>query len=224
MRRSASSSALHVAGGGRDGPPGAGLERCGTGDEGTQASGARARCSRSRPGQSRECARPRSSWRRGRRCRGNGPDQRRSPAKVVGGRSALASRKPGGACTATEPGFVPRCHNVDGHLRKGHHRFPPPSLPCGTQYQSTEKKSSPVSKSFLDLKNIQSINPPCLLVTLKNLARPRANGLTPRAIIEAFAAIQMVDVHLPTTDGRHLILPRHTVRTRSTKFCCTNSA
>ena len=50
----------------------------------------------------------------------------------------------------------------------------------------------------------------CLLVTLKNLARPRANGLTPRAIIEAFATIQMVDVHLPTADGRHLVLPRHT--------------
>ena len=50
----------------------------------------------------------------------------------------------------------------------------------------------------------------CLLVTLKNLARPRASGLTPRAIIEAFATIQMVDVHLPTTDGRHLVLPRHT--------------
>ena len=50
----------------------------------------------------------------------------------------------------------------------------------------------------------------CLLVTLKNLARPRANGLTPRAIIEALAAIQMVDIHLPTTDGRHLVLPRHT--------------
>ena len=50
----------------------------------------------------------------------------------------------------------------------------------------------------------------CLLVTLKNLARPHASGLTPRAIIEAFATIQMVDVHLPTTDGRHLVLPRHT--------------
>ncbi len=50
----------------------------------------------------------------------------------------------------------------------------------------------------------------CLLVTLKNLARPRAPGLTPRAILEAFATIQMVDVHLPTTDGRHLVLPRHT--------------
>ena len=50
----------------------------------------------------------------------------------------------------------------------------------------------------------------CLLVTLKNLARPRAHGLTPRAIIEAFATIQMVDVHLPTTDGRQLVLSRHT--------------
>ncbi len=50
----------------------------------------------------------------------------------------------------------------------------------------------------------------CLLVTLKNLARPHAPGLTPRAILEAFATIQMVDVHLPTTDGRHLVLPRHT--------------
>ena len=49
-----------------------------------------------------------------------------------------------------------------------------------------------------------------LLVTLKNLARPRASGLTPRAVIEAFATIQMVDVHLPTADGRHLVLPRHT--------------
>ena len=50
----------------------------------------------------------------------------------------------------------------------------------------------------------------CLLVTLKNPARPRAGGLTPRDILEAFATIQMVDVHLPTTDGRHLVLPRHT--------------
>ena len=50
----------------------------------------------------------------------------------------------------------------------------------------------------------------CLLVTLKNLARPHACGLTPRAILESFATIQMVDVHLPTADGRHLILPRHT--------------
>jgi hypothetical protein len=50
----------------------------------------------------------------------------------------------------------------------------------------------------------------CLQVTLKQRARTRAPGLTPRAVLEKFAAVQMVDVHLPTTDGRHLILPRYT--------------
>ena len=50
----------------------------------------------------------------------------------------------------------------------------------------------------------------CLHVTLKNLARPRAPGLTPRAVLEKFATMRMVDVHLPTADGRHLVLPRHT--------------
>jgi hypothetical protein len=50
----------------------------------------------------------------------------------------------------------------------------------------------------------------CLMVTLKHQARQLAPGLTPRAILEKFAAIQMVDVHLPTTDGRHLVLSRFT--------------
>ena len=50
--------------------------------------------------------------------------------------------------------------------------------------------------------------------TLKNLARPCAPGLTPRAILEKFFTLRMVDVHLPTTDGRHLTLPRHTQPTR----------
>ena len=49
-----------------------------------------------------------------------------------------------------------------------------------------------------------------LHVTLKQLARPLAPGLTPRAILEKFSTIQMVDVHLPTTDGRRLVLPRYT--------------
>ena len=50
----------------------------------------------------------------------------------------------------------------------------------------------------------------CLHVTLKNLARPRAPGLTPSAILEKFSTMQLVDVHLPATDGRHLVLPRRT--------------
>ncbi len=50
----------------------------------------------------------------------------------------------------------------------------------------------------------------CLQVTLKQRARTKAPGLTPRAILEKFKAMQMIDVHLPTTDGRNLILPRYT--------------
>ena len=37
-----------------------------------------------------------------------------------------------------------------------------------------------------------------------------ASGLTPRAVLEKFYGVQMVDVHLPTTDGRTVILTRHT--------------
>jgi hypothetical protein len=50
----------------------------------------------------------------------------------------------------------------------------------------------------------------CLQVTLKQRLHALAPGLTPRAVLEKFAAMQMVDVHLPTNDGRYLILPRYT--------------
>jgi transposase len=58
----------------------------------------------------------------------------------------------------------------------------------------------------------------CLQVTLKQQAKQLAPGLTPRSILEKFSAIQMVDVHLPTTDGRYLILPRHTHPDRDLKL------
>ncbi len=50
----------------------------------------------------------------------------------------------------------------------------------------------------------------CLRVTLRARLKPRAGGLTPRAVLDKFAAIQMLDVHFPTTDGRTLILSRYT--------------
>lgn len=50
----------------------------------------------------------------------------------------------------------------------------------------------------------------CLMVTLKNLLRPHAPGLTPRAVLAKLGTIQMVDVQVPTTDGRWLTMPRHT--------------
>jgi transposase len=50
----------------------------------------------------------------------------------------------------------------------------------------------------------------CLHVTLRAKLKPLAPGLTPRAVLDKFAAIQMLDVHFPTTDGRTLILSRYT--------------
>lgn len=50
----------------------------------------------------------------------------------------------------------------------------------------------------------------CLYITLGQRLRTLAPGLTPRAVLEKMAAIQMVDVWVPTTDGRLLILPRYT--------------
>jgi transposase len=86
-----------------------------------------------------------------------------------------------------------------------------------------------VEQAFKDLKSDLSIRPVyhqidkrveahifvcflayCLFVTLKNFTAPLAGGLTPRSILEKFKHIQMLDVHLPTTDGRTIVLSRHT--------------
>jgi hypothetical protein len=50
----------------------------------------------------------------------------------------------------------------------------------------------------------------CLHVTLTQRLRTLAPGLTTRSVLEKFAAVQMIDVHLPTTDGRELTLTRYT--------------
>ena len=50
----------------------------------------------------------------------------------------------------------------------------------------------------------------CLQVTLKAKLRTVAGGTTPREVIAKFRTLQMVDVHLPTTDGRELTLSRYT--------------
>jgi len=50
----------------------------------------------------------------------------------------------------------------------------------------------------------------CLHVTLRAHLKPLAPGLTPRAVLDKLAAIQMLDVHFPTTDGRTLVMSRYT--------------
>jgi transposase len=86
-----------------------------------------------------------------------------------------------------------------------------------------------VEQAFKELKNDLSVRPIyhqldrrieahifvaflayCLQVTLKARLRPLAGGLTPRSVIEKFAGIQMLDVHLPLTDGRALTVTRYT--------------
>jgi transposase len=58
----------------------------------------------------------------------------------------------------------------------------------------------------------------CLLVTLKNRLHALAPGLTPRAVLETLAPMQMLDVTFPTTDGRRLVMPRYTQPTPDQKL------
>ena len=86
-----------------------------------------------------------------------------------------------------------------------------------------------IEQAFKELKNDLSVRPIhhqletrieahifvaflayCLMVTLKQRLKALAPGLTPRAALEKLAAIQMIDVELPTTDGRTVLLSRHT--------------
>lgn len=50
----------------------------------------------------------------------------------------------------------------------------------------------------------------CLYITLQRRLHALAPGLSARSALEKFAAVQIIDVHVPTTDGRELVLTRYT--------------
>ena len=50
----------------------------------------------------------------------------------------------------------------------------------------------------------------CLTMTLRMKLSTAAPGLTPRAALQSLSAIQMLEVHIPTSDGRTLVMPRYT--------------
>ena len=50
----------------------------------------------------------------------------------------------------------------------------------------------------------------CLHVTLGHRLKHLAPGLTTRSVLEKFCAVQMIDVHVPITDARELMLTRYT--------------
>jgi transposase len=58
----------------------------------------------------------------------------------------------------------------------------------------------------------------CVQVSLREKLKSLAGGLTPRAVIEKFATMQMVDVHLPVSDGRRLKMARYTQPDRDLKL------
>ncbi len=58
----------------------------------------------------------------------------------------------------------------------------------------------------------------CLHATLRYKLSRKAPGLTPRSLIEQLCAIQMLDVHFPTTDGRTLIFSRYTTPNKTQKL------
>jgi len=58
----------------------------------------------------------------------------------------------------------------------------------------------------------------CLQITLKHRLLVHAPGLTPTAVLEKLAEIQMIDVWIPTVDQRWLILPRYTQPSSDTKL------
>ena len=50
----------------------------------------------------------------------------------------------------------------------------------------------------------------CLSITLRQRLKALAGGLMPRVVFEKLATMQLVDVRVPTTDGRELLLVRRT--------------
>lgn len=50
----------------------------------------------------------------------------------------------------------------------------------------------------------------CLHVTLQHRLRALAPGLTPRAVLETLAGVQLLEVEVPTTEGRWLVMSRYT--------------
>ena len=50
----------------------------------------------------------------------------------------------------------------------------------------------------------------CVQVTLSRRLRDLAPGLTARSVLEKFASVMMLDVHVPTTDGRQVVFTRYT--------------
>lgn len=61
----------------------------------------------------------------------------------------------------------------------------------------------------------------CLSITLRQRLKALAGGLMPRVVFEKLATVQLLDVRVPTTDGRELLLVRRTEPERDVTLLLT---
>ena len=79
---------------------------------------------------------------------------------------------------------------------------PPRCVEIGvSHHQKDERIEAHIFLSFLAY---------CLHVALRAKLRQLADGLTPRAVLEKFATMQMLDVHLPMDQHSELVMARYT--------------
>jgi transposase len=103
--------------------------------------------------------------------------------------------------TATDPGLLWKQYMLLGEVEQAFKEIKGDLLVRPIHHQKDERVEAHIFVAFQAY---------CLNVTLKQRLKLLAPGLTPRAVIEKFKKIQMLDVHLPTTDGKQLVLTRYT--------------
>ena len=119
------------------------------------------------------------------------------------GRSAAA--KGATSCAPTSPNPTPRS---SGSSICSWSKSRPPSGPSKAIWRSGPSFTR--TSSRIEAHIFIAFLAYCLHVTLGQQLKALAPGLTPRAVLEKFAAVQMIDVYVPTTDGRELSLTRYT--------------
>ncbi len=103
--------------------------------------------------------------------------------------------------TASDPGSLWKQYMVLGEVEQAFKEIKGDLLVRPLHHQKDERIEAHIFVAFQAY---------CLNVTLKQRLKLLAPGLTPRAVIEKFKKMQMLDVHLPTTDGKQLVLTRYT--------------
>jgi transposase len=103
--------------------------------------------------------------------------------------------------TATDPGLLWKQYMVLGEVEQAFKEIKGDLSIRPVHHQKDERIEAHIFVAFQAY---------CLNVTLKQRLKSLAPGLTQRAVLEKFKKIQMLDVHLPTTDDKQLILTRYT--------------